>query len=81
MNRSPVGIFGKVSTTRLGDILRSMKITRLIFIIAAVIVAAWLLSLIFKLAAWVISGLVSVAAIIVIIGLVAGFVESRKTPK
>lgn len=55
-----------------------MKLTKLIFTIAAVIVAAWLLSLVFKFAAWLINGLLYVAAIIVIVGLIAAFIESRK---
>ncbi len=56
-----------------------MKVTRLIYIIAVIIIAAWLLSLVFKLAAWLINGLIYVAAIVIIIGLVATFIESRKS--
>lgn len=55
-----------------------MKITRLIFLIAAIIVAAWLVSLVFKFAAWLINGLIYVAAIVVIIGLISAYIESRK---
>lgn len=55
-----------------------MKITRLIFIIAAIIIGAWLLGLVFKLAAWLISGLVYVAAIVVAIGLISAYIEGRK---
>jgi len=55
-----------------------MKITRLIFLIAAIIVAAWLVSLVFKFAAWLINGLVYVAAIVIIIGLISAYIESRK---
>ncbi len=55
-----------------------MKITRLIFAIAVIIVAVWLLGLILKLAAWLISGLFYVAAIIVIIGLISLYIESKK---
>ncbi len=58
-----------------------MKITRLIYVIALIIVAAWLLSLVFKLAAWLINGLIYVAAIVIIIGLIASFIESRKKSK
>lgn len=58
-----------------------MKVTRLVFLIAAVIVGAWLLGLVFKLAAWLINGLLYVAAIIVIIGLVSAYLESRKNKK
>lgn len=54
------------------------KLTRLIFLIAAVIVGAWLLSLVFKLAAWIINGLLYVAAIVLIVGLISAYVQSRK---
>ena len=60
---------------------KNMKLSKLIFTIAAVIVAAWLLSLVFKFAAWLINGLLYVAAIIVIVGLIAAFIESRKQQK
>ena len=56
-----------------------MKFTKLIFTIAVVVVATWVLSLVFKLAAWLIHGLLYVAAVIVIIGLIAAFIESRKS--
>lgn len=55
-----------------------MKLTKLIFSIAVIIVGVWLLGLLFKFAAWLINGLLYVAAIIVIIGLVSAFIESRK---
>lgn len=58
-----------------------MKLGRLIFIIAAVIVGVWLLGLLFKAAAWLINGLVYIAAIIVIIGLIVTFINSRHKPK
>lgn len=54
------------------------KLTRLIFVIAAIIVGAWLIALLFRVAAWIISGLLYVAAIIVIIGLVSAYLQSRK---
>lgn len=57
-----------------------MKASRLIFLIAAVVVGVWLLSLVFKLAAWLINGLLYVAAIVVIIGLISAYIDSRKTP-
>lgn len=60
------------------------KLTQLIFSIAVVVVGVWLLSLIFKVAAWIISGLLYVAAIVVIVGLVSAYLQSRKhdtTPK
>ena len=55
-----------------------MKLSRLIFIIAAVIVGAWLLGLVFKAAAWLLEGLLYIAAIIVIIGLIRMFIEQKK---
>lgn len=58
-----------------------MKLSRLIFIIAALIVGAWLLGLLFRIAAWLISGLFYIAALIVIIGVVRYWWESRKKSK
>ena len=58
----------------------TMKTSRLIFLIAAVVIGVWLLGLIFKLAAWLINGLLYVAAIIVIIGLISAYIDSRKRP-
>lgn len=58
-----------------------MKLSRVIYIIAAIIVGVWLMSLLFKLAAWFISSLLYIAAIIVIIGLVRHWWESRKNSK
>ena len=55
-----------------------MKLSRLIFIIACVVVGVWLLGLIFRLAAWLINGLLYVAAIIFIIWLITVFLEQRK---
>lgn len=55
-----------------------MKITKLIFTIAALIIGVWLLGQVFKFAAWLINGLLYVAAIVVIIGLIAAYVEGRK---
>lgn len=67
-----------VSPVRQNWYTELMKITRLIFLIAAIIVAAWLVSLVFKFAAWLINGLVYVAAIVIIIGLISAYIESRK---
>lgn len=53
------------------------RFTQLIFAIAVVIVGVWLLALIFKLAAWLINGLLYVAAIIVIVGLISAYLQSR----
>ena len=58
-----------------------MKLSRLIFIIAAIIVGVWLLGLLFRIAAWLISGLFYIAALIVIIGVVRYWWESRKKSK
>ncbi|HMQ96115.1 MAG TPA: hypothetical protein PKD19_02745 [Candidatus Saccharibacteria bacterium] len=59
-----------------------MKASRLIFIIAVIIVGAWAVSLVFRVAAWLINGLLYVAAIVLIVGLIAAFLEQRKnTPK
>lgn len=58
-----------------------MKLSRIIFAIAAIIVGVWLLGLLFKLAAWFISSLLYIAAIIVIIGIVRYWWEDRKKSK
>lgn len=58
-----------------------MKLSRLIFIIAIVIVGVWLLGLIFKAAAWLINGLIYIAAFVVIIGLISMFMKSRHKPQ
>lgn len=55
-----------------------MKLSRVIYIIAVIIVGVWLLGLLFKLAAWFISSLLYIAAVIVIIGLVRHWWENRK---
>lgn len=54
------------------------KLPQLFFSIAAVVVGVWLLALVFKLAAWIINGLLYVAAIVVIIGLVSAYLQGRK---
>ena len=54
-----------------------MKLSRLIFIIACVVIGVWLLGLIFRLAAWLINGLLYVAAIIFIVWLITVFLEQR----
>jgi membrane protein implicated in regulation of membrane protease activity len=64
------------------------SLIRLIITIAAIIVGAWLIILAFKLATWIINGLIGVAAVIVIIALAYRFVRqappssspSKKTP-
>lgn len=52
--------------------------TRLVFSIASLVIIVWILGLIFKFAAWLINGLLYVAAIIVIIGLISAFLQQRK---
>lgn len=54
------------------------KFIRLVFLIAAVIVVAWIVATLLKLAAWIISSLLYVAAIIVIIGIISAFIQSRR---
>jgi|GEM_PF-3141992 len=58
-----------------------MKLSRVIYIIACIIVAVWLIGLLLKLAAWFISSLLYIAAVIVIIGIVRNWWESRKGAK
>ncbi|MDO4712301.1 MAG: hypothetical protein Q4B05_00070 [Candidatus Saccharibacteria bacterium] len=55
-----------------------MKLTKLIFSIAVIIVFVWVLGLVFKFAAWLINGLLYVAAIVVIIGMITAFIEQRR---
>lgn len=59
-------------------IISSMKLNQLLFIIAAIIVGAWLLAMLFKIAAWVINGLVYIAAIVLIIGFITMYLQRRK---
>ena len=58
-----------------------MKLTRVIFAIASIIVAVWLLGLVLKFAAWLLSGLFCVAAIVVIIGIISTFIASKRTSR
>lgn len=58
-----------------------MKLSRVIFIVAAIIIGVWLLGLLFRIAAWLISGLLYIAAIIVIVGIVRYWWENRKKSK
>jgi len=57
-----------------------MKLSRVIFIIAAIIVGVWLFGFAIRLAAWFINSLLYIAAVIVIIGIVRHWWESRKKP-
>lgn len=58
-----------------------MKLSRVIYIIACIIVGVWLLGLLLKLTAWFVSSLLYIAAIIVIIGIIRTWWESRKKDK
>lgn len=58
-----------------------MKLSRLLFIIAAIIIGVWLFGLLLRIGAWLFSGLLYIAAIIVIIGVVRYWWESRKKTK
>lgn len=58
-----------------------MKLSRVIFVIAAIIVGVWLVGLAIKLATWVINSLLYIAAVIVIIGIVRMWWENRKKSK
>ena len=49
------------------------SLTRLIITIAIIIVGAWLVMLAFKVAAWLINGLVGVAAVIIIAAIIYRF--------
>lgn len=54
------------------------NLTRLIFSIASLVIIVWILGLVFKFAAWLINGLLYVAAIIVIVGLISAYIQRRK---
>lgn len=55
-------------------------LTRLIFSIAAIVVVVWLVAQIFNIVTWLINGLLYVAAVIVIIGLISAYVQRRSKP-
>ena len=58
-----------------------MKLSRLLLTIALVVIGAWLLGLVFRFAAWLINGLLYVAAIVVIVWLISLFFERRSKPR
>ena len=58
-----------------------MKVSQLIFIIAVIILSVWFLGLILRVTAWLLGGLVYVAAIVVIAGLIYSFIENKKRQK
>ena len=55
-----------------------MSFPKLVYSIAVLIIIAWVLSMVFRLAAWLISGLLYVAVLVVIIGLIAQFISQKK---
>lgn len=58
-----------------------MSFPKLVYSIAVLIIIAWVLSMIFRLAAWLISGLLYVAVLVVIIGLISQFISQKKQRK
>lgn len=54
------------------------RLTQLIFTIAVIVVGVWLLALVFRLATWMINGLLYVAAVVIIVGLISAYVQGRK---
>ena len=54
------------------------SLTQLIFTIAVIVVGVWLLALVFRLATWMINGLLYVAAVVIIVGLISAYVQGRK---
>jgi len=58
-----------------------MSFPKLIYSIAVLVIIAWVLSMVFRLAAWLISGLLYVAVLVVIIGLISQFISQKKRQK
>lgn len=56
-----------------------MKLSRLIVIIAAIIVGAWCIGLLFRLTAWLLNGLVGIAAVVLVVALIYRWVEGAKS--
>ena len=56
-----------------------MSFPKLIYSIAVLVIIAWVLSMVFRLAAWLINGLLYVAVLVVIIGLIAQFISQKIT--
>ncbi len=56
---------------------RAMKISRLIFIVACIIVGVWVAGLALRLVGWILNSLLYIAAVIVIIGVVRYWWENR----
>lgn len=58
-----------------------MSFSKLIYTIAALIVGVWLLGIIFRFAAWLVSGMLYIALFVFIIGLILQFGEQRSLKK
>lgn len=58
-----------------------MSFPKLIYSIAVLVIIAWILSMVFRLAAWFINGLLYVAILVVIIGLISQFISQKKQRK
>ena len=56
-----------------------MKLSRLIVIIAAIIVGAWCIGLLFRLTAWLLNGLVGIAAVVLVVALIYRWVAGTKS--
>jgi c-di-AMP phosphodiesterase-like protein len=58
-----------------------MSFSKLIYTIAALIVGVWLLGIIFRFAAWLVSGMLYIALFVFIIGLILQFGEQQRLKK
>lgn len=58
-----------------------LSIFSLAIIVAVIVVGVWILGMIFRFAAWLLSGLLYVAAIVVIVAVIAAFFKSRKAKR
>ncbi len=58
--------------------MKHTKISQIILSIALIVLVTWVLGMVFKLAAWLINGLLYVAAVVVIIWLITLFIESKR---
>ena len=52
---------------------------KLVITVAAVIVGAWLLMLAFRFAAWLIDGLIGIAAVVIVVAIIYRFATKRST--
>lgn len=55
-----------------------MKFSTVMYTIAAIILIAWVMGVVFKFTSWLLNGLVGVAAIILVIGLIAAYIQNKK---